>query len=129
MPIFIRKHGEPRWLFIFKIAGISLLGLIGVGALAILFGYAVMCLWNWLMPGLFGLKIITFWQGVGIVVLARIIFGGYSHRPGSGHHPRHHCRNNGRKKWSDKWGYYEDYWKEEGEKAFEVYVEKKKAQS
>ena len=41
-----------------------------------LFGEIVMHLWNWLMPALFGLKMITFWQGLGLLVLARILVGG-----------------------------------------------------
>ena len=41
-----------------------------------LFGEIVMHLWNWLMPALFGLKAITFWQGLGLLVLCRILVGG-----------------------------------------------------
>ncbi len=41
-----------------------------------LFGEIVMHLWNWLMPALFGLKLITFWQALGLLVLARILVGG-----------------------------------------------------
>ena len=42
-----------------------------------LFGYVVMSLWNWLMPALFGWRLITFWQAVGILILSRILFGGF----------------------------------------------------
>lgn len=31
-------------------------------------------LWNWLMPELFGLKVITFWQAFGLNILATILF-------------------------------------------------------
>jgi hypothetical protein len=41
-----------------------------------LFGEIVMHLWNWLMPALFGLKLITFWQAIGLLILARILVGG-----------------------------------------------------
>jgi hypothetical protein len=41
-----------------------------------LFGELVMYLWNWLMPALFGLRTITFWQGLGLLVLCRILVGG-----------------------------------------------------
>ena len=41
-----------------------------------LFGEIVMHLWNWLMPALFGLKMITFWQAIGLLILARIRVGG-----------------------------------------------------
>ncbi len=42
-----------------------------------LFGWVVMGLWNWLMPTLFGLKTITYWQGLGLFILAKILFGGF----------------------------------------------------
>lgn len=38
-------------------------------------GEIVMHLWNWLLPGLFGWRLITFWQALGLLVLCRILFG------------------------------------------------------
>jgi hypothetical protein len=38
-------------------------------------GWVVMHLWNWLLPVLFGWRVITFWQALGILVLCRILFG------------------------------------------------------
>jgi len=35
----------------------------------------VMLLWNWLMPAIFGLVSIGFWQALGILVLCRLLFG------------------------------------------------------
>ena len=52
------------------------------------FGFVVMELWNCLMPAIFGLKAIHFWQGLGLLVLARILFGGF-HR-GHGFRRRDH---------------------------------------
>ena len=49
------------------------------------FGFVVSQLWNYLMPALFGLHAITFWQAVGLVVLGRLLFGGF--RPGFGGAP------------------------------------------
>ncbi len=49
------------------------------------FGFVVSHLWNYLMPGLFGLRTITFWQAVGLTVLGRILFGGF--RPAFGGPP------------------------------------------
>jgi hypothetical protein len=51
-------------------------------------GFGVMRLWNWLMPGLFGLHPIHFWQGVGLLVLSKILFGGFRGRPGGHLHWR-----------------------------------------
>ena len=39
-------------------------------------GVAVLELWNWLMPSLFGLPQVSFPQALGILALARILFGG-----------------------------------------------------
>jgi hypothetical protein len=40
------------------------------------FGQAVLQLWNWLMPELFGLRPLRFWQAVGLMGLSWILFGG-----------------------------------------------------
>jgi hypothetical protein len=47
------------------------------------FGFVVMRLWNWLMPALFGWHLINFWQAIGILVLSKILFGGFRGRPGA----------------------------------------------
>jgi hypothetical protein len=39
-------------------------------------GFVVMGLWNWLMPSLFGLKLISYWQAMGLLILSKILFGG-----------------------------------------------------
>ena len=46
------------------------------------FGFVVMSLWNSLMPALFGWHVITFWQAVGLLVLSKILFGGFHGGPG-----------------------------------------------
>jgi hypothetical protein len=38
---------------------------------------AVLYLWNWLMPQLFGLHAITYWQALGLLGLCWILFGGF----------------------------------------------------
>jgi hypothetical protein len=40
------------------------------------FGQAVLQLWNWLMPELFGLHPLRFWQAVGLMGLSWILVGG-----------------------------------------------------
>jgi hypothetical protein len=40
------------------------------------FGQAVLQLWNWLMPRLFGLPSLAFWDAVGLMALCWILFGG-----------------------------------------------------
>ncbi len=45
-----------------------------VVALAIA-GTVIMLLWNALIPGIFGVATISFWQALGLFVLSRILFG------------------------------------------------------
>jgi hypothetical protein len=52
----------------------------------VVLGFVVMSLWNWLTPALFGWHVITFWQAVGILILSKILLGGF--RGGPGHHMR-----------------------------------------
>jgi hypothetical protein len=52
------------------------------------FGQAVLHLWNWLMPTLFGLPVITFWQAWGLMALSWILFGGWRGFGGPGRHSR-----------------------------------------
>jgi len=54
----------------------AILGFIGLIILVVLlFGFPLMWLWNWLMPELFGLKMITFWQACGLNLMSTILFG------------------------------------------------------
>ena len=46
------------------------------------FGLVVMSLWNWLMPALFGWRVITYWQALGLLLLSKILFGGFRGRGG-----------------------------------------------
>jgi hypothetical protein len=64
-----------------------------IGVLAVVvFGFVVMSLWNWLVPAIFGLKMIGFWQALGLLVLAKILFGGLRGRGGRGGHWRHRMK-------------------------------------
>jgi hypothetical protein len=46
--------------------------------------WAVSALWNGLMPAIFGLPTITYWQALGLMVLSWILFGGLRGRSGHG---------------------------------------------
>ena len=52
-----------------------------IGGLA-LFVYLIMVLWNWLMPVIFHLPLIGFWQAAGLLLLGRFLFGGLGHKNG-----------------------------------------------
>lgn len=44
-------------------------------ALIALFGFITMHLWNWLMPKIFGLPMLTITETFGLLLLAKILFG------------------------------------------------------
>jgi len=50
----------------------ALIGLIAI--VIVILGYPLMLLWNWLMPVIFGLPEITFWQAIGLNLLSTILF-------------------------------------------------------
>jgi len=66
---------KRKWIFV--LAPIALVAFMAI------VGEVVMHLWNWLLPGLFGWHAISFWQALGLLVLSRILVGGFG-----GH--RHH---------------------------------------
>ena len=51
--------------------------LTGLAVFAYLGGQIVRLLWNWLVPPIFGLPALTFWQALGLLALCRILFGGH----------------------------------------------------
>jgi hypothetical protein len=71
--------------------GIALLALLAVALL----GLVVMSLWNWLLPAIFGLKAVSYWQAVGVLILSRLLLGGF-HRH---HRPRFHHRQRMLERW------------------------------
>ena len=66
----IRKSGPPKLVKFIFFGAIAALGM----------GAIVMLLWNAILPALLGVKIISYWQAVGLLVLCKILFGGF--RPG-----------------------------------------------
>ncbi len=76
----INNMNKGKWLVKMVLLGITVLLLVGL---------VTMALWNWLVPELFSGPEITFWKAVGLLALARILFGGWGGR---------HC-NCGRSSW------------------------------
>jgi hypothetical protein len=131
---------RPYWHKRYWIVGSIVGGIVGAVVLAFLFGYFIMLLWNWLMPLLFGLKIIDYWQAFGIALLARLLFcsfGGHGHSH-HGHKYRKWNKDCGggwedSSEWKVKgdwhnWKHYKDYWREEGKASFEKYLEKRESE-
>src|ERR1700722_20421567 len=75
-----------RWMF----RGVKFV-VVALAAVAVL-SFVVMDLWNWLMPALFALHPITFWQALGLLVLSKILLGGFRGR---------HC--GGPMHWKSQW--------------------------
>jgi hypothetical protein len=73
------RHRGRKFLFFAPLAILAFAAFIGVG------GWVVMSLWNWLLPPLFGFHAIVFWQALGLLLLTRILFGGFGMRGGRGH--------------------------------------------
>lgn len=84
---------KKRLLFIAPMAITAMLLFVAIG------GTVVMRLWNWLVPQLFGLREITFWQALGLLALCRILFGGFGfngggcRRSGMRHRMEERCAN------------------------------------
>lgn len=56
----------------------------GIGAFLVMFAAAsavVMLLWNWLIPSIIGWAAINYWKAAGLLLLCKILFGGF----GRGH--------------------------------------------
>ncbi|MGA2002271.1 MAG: hypothetical protein ABSG70_02750 [Terriglobales bacterium] len=58
-----------------KMIWIAPLALVGIVLFCFIGGELVMHLWNWLLPPLFGWRLITFWQALAMLTLCRILFG------------------------------------------------------
>jgi hypothetical protein len=59
---------------------LSPLFIIAFAAVLFLIGWVVMLLWNAILVPAAGAGIITFWQGLGLLVLSRILVGGFGGR-------------------------------------------------
>lgn len=110
----------------FRTMGKIIAGIFIAAIIAVAVGALVMVLWNWLMPGIFGLRQITYWEGFGLVLLLRLLVGGFSENHGSSEKSKHHryykhkSKNNcGGDKLDDM---YEQWWENEGEERFEQYM-------
>ena len=86
---------RPKWQRMIWLAPLAILAtvlFVWIG------GEVVRLLWNWLLPPLFGWRIITFWQALGLLALCRILFGGHG-LCGS----RSGMRSNMRRRMAERW--------------------------
>ena len=74
--------------------GIKIAIFVIIGAAVL--GFIVESLWNALVPPIFGWHTITFWQALGLLLLSKILFGGF-HRHGGG------GRDRWKQRMKDRW--------------------------
>jgi hypothetical protein len=72
-------HRRRKWILFPFFAIVALFVFSGV----------VMLLWNAILPALFNVGVISYWQAFGLLLLCKILFG-CGHRHGWWHHRRHH---------------------------------------
>lgn len=82
-----------------RLLWIGPLAILGIALFVFIGGQIVMRLWNWLLPPLFGWHQIAFWQALGLLVLCRILFGGF-HGHGAG---RTGWRRQMRERMAERW--------------------------
>jgi len=58
---------------IIETTGSILAAILLIVLVAAILGFPLMWLWNWLMPGIFNLPEITFWQALGLNALSTIL--------------------------------------------------------
>lgn len=54
--------------------GLAVVSLFVIAVASFLYGIFTMLLWNWLMPSIFDLPAINFWQAYGLTVLCSVLF-------------------------------------------------------
>lgn len=59
-------------IFGYALIAVGFVAVVAIGS--ILAAFPVMLLWNWLMPAIFGLKAISFWQALGLSILCGLLF-------------------------------------------------------
>lgn len=123
----INKKGEKKTSDkVAAVAGMIVLAIVVIFAVAFIAGLVVSWLWNRLMPGIFSLPAITYWQAMGLFILAQLFFGSGS-RIVSGN--KASTKLSGRSNQIDNQvavervdeDGYEDWWRREGKQAFEAY--------
>ncbi len=86
----IEKSDMKRYRFV-RVLKIALFAILAVTVVSFL----VMSLWNAVVPGLFGIRAISFWQALGLLALSKLLFGGLRPYGGIG--------SRGRRRMLERW--------------------------
>lgn len=126
-----------------RIIGFTIMGVLFAALFALAFGFLVKILWNWLMPAIFGLGEISYWQAFGLVILTKLLFSGFG--PHHNHDRKDHFHRKADARWhrligvhdeTDRnpgdshrnWKHYAEFWQEEGKDAFETFIKRKQSE-
>ena len=108
-----------------KVIGIAALGVI----FFVVFGYVVMWLWNHVLSAVLDVPPVTFWQALGLFVLAKLFFGfGAGTQGGGKPHGRHEKHREPRavgaadERAPHTDDLFKQYWRDEGKQAYEAYL-------
>ena len=125
--ISIQYSEDPKERRVQKIALWTVVGLAGAIVFGLLFGLLIQLLWNATLTEMFDLPALSFWQAVGLFVLAKLFFG---FGAGSGGSPRKRKKSRVERQPS---GDAEDvstladdetfkrFWEEEGKASYEAF--------
>ncbi|MCX6952146.1 MAG: hypothetical protein NTV51_08260 [Verrucomicrobia bacterium] len=69
----MKNHSFRKFRFLIPLAVLALIALVT---------FAVQSLWNGVLAEVVGVKTVTYWQALGLFVLAKLLFGGFPHRRG-----------------------------------------------
>lgn len=88
--------------FLYRIMYAIGMGVVGIAAalfIALVYGFFVQLLWNWLMPQIFQIQEVTYLQATGLVVLVRLMVGslGYQKNHRNYHYDKRNCNYNSQK--------------------------------
>ncbi len=109
----MRLSGEQKY----KIAFYVMLGLVAAALLFVLFGWLVQFLWNATIASMFSLTDISFWQAIGLLILAKILFGFGGPTGGNRRFRRRRKTTDGDFKSPE----FKAFWQAEGAAAFAAY--------
>ena len=123
-----------------RIIGWVLAGMAMACIVALIFGLMVVWLWGVTLTPLFNIPQPSYWQAVGLIILGKLLFGGFGHPHGGPPHPSRHT------KWQDRFegrctnhspfsahtkkkDDYREFWETEGRQAFEAFLERRRSQA
>src|SRR5947209_14901800 len=96
--------------------GKAVMILVFATAFVMLFTFIVMSLWNAILPDVLGVKIISFWQALGILLLSKILFSGFGGWHRKGEHFKSHMREKMMARWDQMTPEQREKFKEEMKK-------------